>query len=281
MIGSFQVACRRIQYTTIRRIATEISPTTTLLRADERDNEVYLIGTSHISEKSANEIEELIDIVHPDKVFIELDPKRASQLMRDDTDLFQSRLLTAFENVSKNFPIPLPGGGDNTNREGSNFFKTFLERLKQHGLLPGTDMKAAILAAQRTNADIVYGDRPIDETLQAVKSALHPSMIFKVMSTPIPPEIQTVFSETGGSLSGLAASSEKVKKREFARLMLGWMEEAVPEIANAMVHQRDKIMATNLRQYCGTGKVIAVVGLIHLEGVQREWLKLRTEALNM
>jgi hypothetical protein len=68
--------------TSIRRrtIVTQISPTTSLLRSDNSDNEVYLLGTAHISEASANEAIQLISLVQPQKVFIELDPPRAARL---------------------------------------------------------------------------------------------------------------------------------------------------------------------------------------------------------
>ena len=80
----------------------------------------------------------------------------------------------------------------------------------------------------------------------------------------------------GIGLEGLGDSLEALKTREHARLMTGWLDDALPQITEVMLHRRDRVMAENLRKHCGQGRVLAVVGLAHMDGVEREWEKLGT-----
>ena len=49
---------------------------------------------------------------------------------------------------------------------------------------------------------------------------------------------------------------------------------------NVMITKRDVHMAMMLRRHCGEGKVVAVVGMAHMEGIEREWEKLDTSSNN-
>jgi pheromone shutdown protein TraB len=44
--------------------------------------QIYLVGTAHVSEESAAEVRDMIRRVKPDVVFVELDAKRADRLQR-------------------------------------------------------------------------------------------------------------------------------------------------------------------------------------------------------
>ena len=60
--------------------ATAVSPTVTLLRSGTSSNEVYLVGTAHISESSADEVRDLVRLVKPNTVFVELCAGRAMKM---------------------------------------------------------------------------------------------------------------------------------------------------------------------------------------------------------
>ena len=53
--------------------------------------------------------------------------------------------------------------------------------------------------------------------------------------------------------------------------MTDWMDEALPQIANVMIHTRDTIMVQSLRKHCRQGQVVAVVGLAHVDGIEEKW----------
>lgn len=54
--------------------------TVSYLRDPVQNREVFLLGTAHVSEKSAEDVRRLIALVQPDHVFVELCDARASQL---------------------------------------------------------------------------------------------------------------------------------------------------------------------------------------------------------
>lgn len=238
-----------------RQLVTQMSPTTSLLRADSYDNEVYLIGTAHISEASAKEVVDLISTVRPETVFIELDSARAAQLR---TSANKDPFELALRNLLGNF-----SGASLLGAVFSGFYKV----LKGYGFVPGVEMKAAIEEADRVGATVYYGDRDVQDTLRDL-SSVPPSMLLNAMRVPPPPELEDKFAR---NVSNLADSVEQLKTREHARLMTNWMDEALPDVSEIMIHRRDRIMARNLREHCSRGKVVAVVGLAHCDGIEREW----------
>mmetsp|Transcript_52655 Transcript_52655/g.157737 ORF Transcript_52655/g.157737 Transcript_52655/m.157737 type:complete len:80 (-) Transcript_52655:157-396(-) len=70
-------------------------------------------------------------------------------------------------------------------------------------------------------------------------------------------------------MEGLGDRVEALKTREHARLMTTWMGEALPDVAEVMIRRRDVIMANCLRERCGDGQVVAVVGMAR--EVRQQW----------
>jgi len=255
-----------------RSIVTQISPTTSLLRSDDSDNEIYVIGTAHISDQSAKEVTDLIRLVKPDKVFIELCPPRAAKLRHqgeDKEDGFQLAIEKALQKFSSG-GFPMMGGGLGVEMIRTAF-KGFYGLLKRYGYVPGVEMLAAMKEADRVGAKLYFGDQNGDETLRKLKDAFQPSMLMKAMATPPPQELEQAMNE--GSLGDKV---EALKTRKNAKLMSEWMEDVFPSIANVLIHQRDTITAHNLITHCGKEKkVVAVVGLAHLDGIEKEWQRLK------
>jgi len=260
-----------------RTLVTQVSPTVSLLRSEESDNEVYLIGTAHVSEASAKEVTDLITMVQPKTVFIELDPSRAAKLIHENRDHFEEKFEQAAVALTKQLPGEVLRLGE---RMIGNYIRGFYKTLKRYGLLPGVDMLAAIKAGQRTGATLLYGDRDANDTLRELTATLSPSMLLRAMTTPVPKEIEKTFQQammtpTGDlDLENLGDTVEKIKSREYAHQMSGWITQAFPDTAEVLIHRRDLHMAQNLRNKCSKGKVVAVVGIAHMDGIEREWSRL-------
>ncbi|CAB9514840.1 hydrolase, family 31 [Seminavis robusta] len=244
-------------------VVTQIGPTTSLLRSNESDNEVYLLGTAHISEASANEAIQLIQLVQPNKVFVELDPVRAARLRATEQqqqqqqgteeDPLEQAMKDAAQQLAKTtggaLPPALPnpyGGGNNE----SNFF--------------GDSFK------------LFYKILHVNDTLREIKAAFSPALLMKLLSAPpTSPQLQALMMDIAqGGLEGLGDATERLKTREHARMISSYMDTTAPEVAHALIHRRDMAMAQNLRKHCGQGKVVAVVGLAHVDGIEKEWEKL-------
>ena len=144
-------------------------------------------------------------------------------------------------------------------------------------------MKVAIEEAERVGAKSVYGDVDIDITIQELKLAMmslasNPISLMQMMNNaPSPPKELNELTNiilTGGNPSQLI---EAVKTREQAKQMTKYVSKALPPLYNVMITKRDVHMAKMLRKHCSDGKVVAVVGAGHLEGIIKEWQALDME----
>jgi len=255
-----------------RTLVTQLSPTTSLLRAEESDNEVYLIGTAHVSEKSGKEVSDLIELVQPKTVFIELDPPRAARLIHENQDKFEEQFHQAAASLTKNLPAQILGPNE---RLLGDYIRGFYKMLKKYGLVPGVDMLSGIHAGTRIGATLYYGDRDANDTLRELTATLSPAALLRGMATPVPTEIEKTFQEAmSGGLETLGDSVEQIKTREYAYQMSDWISRAFPETAEVLIHKRDLHMARNLRKHCSKGQVVAMVGMAHMDGIEREWTAL-------
>ena len=134
-------------------------------------------------------------------------------------------------------------------------------------------MLAAMKEADRIGAQLVYGDRDVNDTLREIKSAFSSLQLMQVMTAGLPPpEIQSIMMDmANGGIESLGDNVELLKTRENARALSTYMTTVVPDVANVLIHRRDKTMAMNLHKYCGERKGVAVVGLAHVDGIEREW----------
>ena len=264
-----------------RHLVTHISPTTSLLRSDTSDNEVYLLGTAHVSEASNEEVVDLIRLVQPKYVFVELDVKRAAQLRSSSSNNNTTDSLgTLFKGVGgAQLPPQLMKSLPPQMHNVLPMLQRAPDIMKKMGWLgnQGAEMKMAIEEAERVGAKCVYGDVDIDITIQELKLAMmslasNPINLMQMMNNaPSPPKELSELTNiilTGGNPSQLI---EAVKTREQAKQMTKYVSEALPPLYNVMITKRDVHMAKMLRQHCSDGKVVAVVGAGHVEGIEREW----------
>ena len=265
-----------ISVTLRRSLVTQVSPTVSLLRADDTDHEIYLVGTAHVSQTSADEVSELIDLVQPQTVFIELDPPRAARLIHEHHDSMEEQ----FQKAAGSFAKHLPQVIQQQERLGE-YIRGFYKMLKRYGLVPGIDMLSAIQSGQRVGARLLYGDRDANDTLRELTAAINPSMLMRGIMTPVPSSLETSFYESmkmTTNMENLSDRVEQMKTREYAHDMTDWMQRAFPEIHTVLLHKRDLHMSQQLHRHCGQDrKVVAVVGLAHMGGIEREWSRLLEE----
>lgn len=228
---------------------------------------------------------ELIRLVQPTTVFVELDPARAAQLRnRSGTENDHAESASPFDLKNLTSHPLLSGvlGKAGLPPNFSRLLESAPTLLKRIGWLPpqGGEMKAALDEADRIGARCVYGDVEFSQTMRELKGvvgsmAMNPAQLANI---PHPPsELQSVF---GGLLSGQNDPKqfiEMIKTRERAQQVTSYLRQCFPSVYNVMVTKRDVHMAKMLRQHCSDGKVVAVVGLAHVEGIEREWEEFDTK----
>ena len=273
-----------------RSIVTRISPTTSLLRSNANENEIYLLGTAHVSDESTREVIELINLVQPTTVFVELDSGRAAQLRRSSAGSSTTTTTFDLSSITKHpmfasFASAIPGLSTNLAQVLQTVAPDILRRISW---LPsqGGEMLAAITEADRLGIRCVHGDVEISQTMTEMKSAVSTSFA-EITSNPTlisnllpPPELRVIF---GRLLSGKIDPRqfvESIKTRDNAHQVASYLQLSFPSVYNVMITKRDVHMAMMLRRHCGKGKVVAVVGMAHMEGIEREWEKLDTSSNN-
>ena len=219
----------------------------TLLRGV--DMEVYLVGTAHIGEESRTRVREVIRTVKPSVVMVELCSDRARAMEQG-------------------------GSMDVPSTPGDLSFARF-------AFAPGGDMKTAMEEARALNARIVHGDFKQSDTLSKLKDVVHRggglmTLFGRLTSIEPPPSLLEAMSPDMLLRGGLESLVERLKNRERLAEFKTHLDKAVPDIMEIMLHRRDKKLFDSLlsREVTNSGSTkiaVAVVGLAHMDGIERHW----------
>lgn len=210
--------------------------------------EIYIIGTAHISQSSADLVEQTIKEIMPDHVAVELCESRY-QSMKDperwrNTDIFtvlrqgKAYLLMA-QLILMGFQRKL----------GSKL-----------NIKPGAEMMRAIEVAEQNGAQIVLADRDIKTTLKRTWASLGIWSLSKL----IVGMFFSVFSQQEISEEEI----EKLKSTDVLESTMKELSDALPGVRVALIDERDKYLAQKIYACPGT-KIVAVVGAGHVPGIKR------------
>ena len=276
----FSPSRHRVQVIGRRAIVTQLTPTTSLLRSEKRaDNEVYLLGTAHVSAASSAEVADLIRLVNPETVFVELDSGRAAELRRSgSSQTFDLSTNPMFSGGG--LPGPFASLANMPQMKPVfDFMKSVPSLLKRTGVFSpmGSDMKTALYEADRIGARCVYGDIEFDQTIRDLKGSINATLSDPSLLTNLrqpESELLSIFQDILTGRRNPSDVIEEVKTRKHAIQMSSYLKQSFPPIHHIMVGKRDEHMAKVLHRDCSSGKVVAVVGLAHIDGIEREWAKL-------
>lgn len=246
-------------------------------------NNIILVGTGHILEKSVREVEEVIDREEPDVVAVELCEGRFRALKGDVED------FSIKDVISGGSPFLLL----------THWLLAYVQRKMgaELGIEPGADMMAAIKKAEERGCEIALIDRPIQVTMQRFWSAMKFTEKIKMI-------FSIIFAV--GSMKGIKDAGEegigigigKGKGKNYIELdritdddvvtqLMEELREFSPGAATALLDERDAYIAGNLRELElhaiskegtsadvdakeeGEGrKIVAVVGAGHVAGIK-------------
>jgi pheromone shutdown-related protein TraB len=212
-------------------------------------HEITIVGTAHVSEKSALEVVRRIEETRPDIVAVEL-------------CLSRYKALTGQEEKSEIEIGKLLSGGK---------LYVFLVQLllaymqqkigQEMGVKPGSEMLAAIRAAQSTGARVALVDRGCGKLpFERFWSAMG---FFD--------KIRLIGSLIQGALWGEEEEIDidNITQDDVVSQMIGEFRKISPGAASVLVDERDAYLARNLLSLSRQGRVLAVVGAGHKEGIER------------
>ncbi len=210
-----------------------------------------IIGTAHVSDKSIEEVKAAILEIEPNLVAVELDLARYNNLLNEKMggdpkkdvkvgELIKNDQLTIFI-VSK-------------------FLSYMQKRIGEDvGVKPGSEMMAAIEAADKVRARVVLIDRDIQITL---KRALNQMSLWE--------KIKFASGLVGSIFSRgeVVDDIEKIKEKDTLSEVMEYFQQMSPKAFDVLVTERDAYMALMLLDIPPEENVVAVVGAGHQKGIK-------------
>ncbi|CBJ28478.1 conserved unknown protein [Ectocarpus siliculosus] len=252
-----------------------------------KQSEVWLVGTAHISNSSATLVENVIRQIKPQVVMVELDaqrvgsfmepPKQGEKALADGTGKEISPPAERTRNPFFGaFFKQLLDPNVSVNDRITEFFAAALgkaiskmyESMDQKGLSSGQEFTIAINEARACGAKLLLGDRDVRITLRRLSEALRSIDLQEISQSGQMETGLGLEALDGSSVESINSSLDILKNRETMRKVVGFYKEEAPELYNAMIGERDKVMAVNLMGLDGKQVTVAVVGLAHVDGIE-------------
>ncbi|MFA4956866.1 MAG: TraB/GumN family protein [Candidatus Methanoperedens sp.] len=209
---------------------------------------IIIVGTAHVSEKSIAEVNEVIEREKPDIVAVELDKARF-QAIKGEEEVKEINLKELLSD-GKFYYFML------------HWLLAYVQKKigADTGVKPGAEMMAAIEQAEKTGAKIALIDRDIQLTLGRFWNRMS---FFEKLK---------LFTSLVGASFGFGSEKidiETVTNEDVVTQLVGELRKLAPSAAIVLIDERDAFMAKNLLDLANQGKVVAVVGAGHREGIQK------------
>ncbi len=215
------------------------------------DTHYYIIGTAHVSQRSVDEVRQVIAQVKPDVVAVELCKGRHDALTKNSA----FRDLDVFKVV----------------REGKTLYLLAHLALSSYqrkigaslGVKPGAELLAAVHAATEAGIPVELIDRDINVTLKRTWRNLGLWKRSTLLTSLL------VGWDDGKSEPIDVKSIENLKEPKALSEMLSELGKAVPEIKAPLIDERDTYLASKLTDAATaqTKRIVAVVGAAHVPGM--------------
>ncbi len=237
---------------TTATVREEATPAVELIQPAEQpgaeSHEIVIVGTAHVSEKSVQEVVGRIEELRPDIVAVELCPARYRAItgQEDEREIKISELLSG----GKLYLLLV------------QWFLAYIQRKmgEEMGVKPGSEMLAAIEAAKKVGARVALVDRDISITIQRFWSAMSFLDKFRLVWSLLPAAFGRGEEEI---------DIDSITQADIVSQMISEFRKISPGAANVLVDERDAFLARNLFLLSKQGRVLAVVGAGHREGITR------------
>jgi pheromone shutdown-related protein TraB len=228
---------------------------------EEKINDnIILIGTAHISEESVNEVRQAIETYKPDIVAVELCQRRYDTITKKDK--WENTPVTALIK-SNNAYFML----------AQTFLSSIQRRLgEEYGVQPGSEMIAAMQEAEKHNIKVALVDRDITVTLKRAWQKMGIREKFRVIWE----FLKAMLGYDEEELEDL--DLKELMKQDVISQMMEEFSKIAPSAAMVLISERDQYIAKKIFEESNKGKVVAVVGAGHINGIKKH---LQTQELNI
>ncbi|KAL6005572.1 hypothetical protein ACLOJK_006139 [Asimina triloba] len=230
---------------------------------------IWLIGTSHIAEESALDVERVVRAVKPESVVVELCRSRVGIMYASDDDNGSRQFLRSnmFSLSGARF---LGAIGRSINLGGQTalalrlLLAVFSSKISSGSDRPfGDEFRAARRASEAVGAQIVLGDRPIEITLgrawNSLKWGEKLSLVFSLLRG---------INSSSLEVSGSSLREQGMEGSPFQLYEL--LSFSYPSLLQPLIHERDTYLAWSLKRSKAVNQnkcVVGVIGKGHMNGV--------------
>ncbi|KAM7273720.1 hypothetical protein ACFE04_028384 [Oxalis oulophora] len=231
--------------------------------------EIWLIGSSHISQDSAADVERVVRAVRPDNVVVELCRSRAgimyttsknepAQQQQLKSNMFSLTGTGFFGAVGRSINL-----GGQTALALRLLLAIFSSKISSDVNRPfGDEFRSARKVSEEIGAQLVLGDRPIEITLERAWNSLNWSEKFNLVISVI----RGITSSSDTSKNNLEeSSSDDLTFQLYKQLSFSF-----PSLLQPLIHERDTYLAWSLKRSKAVNnckRVVGVIGKGHMNGV--------------
>jgi pheromone shutdown-related protein TraB len=208
---------------------------------------IYLIGTAHVSAKSAEEVQSVIRTLRPNTVCVELDAARHAALV----DAYRFRKLNLPQVLRENKVVFTLA---------SLVLTAYQHRLGEKlGVKPGAELLAGVTAAAEVNAQLVLADRNVTITLKRSWANLGASDRAQLL-------VAMLASMFGSGTDVSEEQIEALKERDTISEMMGELAKHMPRLQIPLIDERDRYLMSSISEAEGP-VIVGVVGAGHVAGM--------------
>lgn len=218
-------------------------------RIEMDGRKIILIGTAHVSKKSADEVKQLIEEEKPDTVCVELCESRYQAIM--DAERWKNTDIIKIIKDGKSMMLLV-----------NLIMSSYQKRLaRQFGIKPGQEMIQGIESANEHGAIICLADRDIQTTMRRLMRGLgfwgKAKLLYQMILSLV---VNEEISEE---------DLEKMKSEDMLTSVLNELSQSFPPLKTIIIDERDKYLAQKIKETSGN-KVIAVLGAGHIPGIKKQ-----------
>ena len=212
---------------------------------------IILIGTAHISEESVLEVRNAIETYKPEIVAVELCQRRFESITKKDK--WENTPVTALIK-SNNAYFML----------AQTFLSSIQRKLgEEYGVEPGSEMIAAMQEAEKHHLTVALVDRDITVTLKRAWRMMGVREKFRVVWE----FLKAMIGYDEEELEEL--DLKELMKQDVLSQMLEEFSKIAPSAAKVLISERDQYIAQKIYEESKKGKVVAVVGAGHINGIKK------------
>ncbi|KAJ8732832.1 hypothetical protein PYW07_015431 [Mythimna separata] len=249
--------------------SSDLPKSATLLQQDQ-ESTVVLLGTVHFSKQSVEDVSQIVKVLQPNAILVELCRQRVSLLELDDKKFLED----AKKFDARKLKDAVKGQNFVSGMLHAMLLKTYADIAKELGVAPGGEFRRAYQEMKKIpGCKLFLGDRPIQITIARAFQSLS---VYELG--------QVLYHLTSTNPKPLNKEQlEKYKDRDFVQAQFEEITKDVPafkKIFHVFVDERDKCLAYSLQECVrsvNTPRVLAVVGMGHVDGIVRYYGKMKQE----